>query len=252
MKSLQNWDYDVLIPGTLFFASALCYQNPQNAASIAFAILALAAIFVAPVTRYFTRPATMNLITTMTDAINTITDEENLEQTEKLFNAIADLISKSVSSSALNATLKESFVASLMDDDLHEATLDTLQLSLVKASENERLRMTVLDVTKSAFVGALNDDDFVRELMASIVSAIVQASKEDELTLSLLEVTTRAVSQALADEAFVKELRGAVKSTLQDGDLYKAGARGVFAAAFGHRSSSKTEDDASHPKLSTV
>ena len=250
--SLQRLDYDVIIPGTLFLASAASYQNPQNAPSIAFAILALTAIFIVPVTKYFTRPATMNFIETMTDAINTITDEKHDVQTEKLFNAIADLISKSVSSSALTATMKESFVASLMDDDLHEATLDTLQLSLVKASENERLRMTVLDVTKRAFVGALNDDVFVRDLMASIVSAIVQASKEDELTLSLLEVTTRAVSQALADEAFVQELRGAVKSTLQDGDLYKAGARGVFAAAFGQRSSNKTEGDASDSKLSTL
>ena len=182
----------------------------------------------------------MNFIDTATDAINTITDEQHAEQTERLFNAIADLISKSVNSSALTATMKESFVASLMDDDLHEATLDTLQRSLVKASENERMRMTVLDVTKRAFVGALNDDQFVRELMESIVAAIVQASKEDELTLSLLDVTTRAVSQALADEAFVQEIRGAVKSTLQDGDLYKAGARGMFAAAFGQGTPSLT------------
>ena len=167
----------------------------------------------------------------------------NTEKTkcgDKLFNAIADLISKSVKSSALTATLKESFVASLMDDDLHEATLNTLQRSLVKASENERLRMTVLEVTKKAFVGALNDDDFVRDLMASIVSALVQASKEEELTSSLLEVMTTAVSQALADEAFVQEIRGAVKSTLQDGDLYKAGARGMFAAAFGQGTPSLT------------
>lgn len=235
MKNLQSWDYDIIIPGTLFLASALSYQNPQNAPSIAFFILALATIFITPVTKYFTRPATMNFIDTATDAINTITDEQHAEQTEKLFDAIADLISKSVNSSALTAIMKESFVASLMDDDLHEATLDTLQRSLVKASENERMRMTVLDITKRAFVGALNDAEFVRELMESIVSAIVQASKEEELTLSLLDVTTRAVSQALADEAFVHEIRGAVKSTLQDGDLYKAGARGMFAAAFGQK-----------------
>jgi hypothetical protein len=225
--------WDVLIPGSLFFSSALCYQNPDMAPSIAFAMLGLATIFITPVTKYFTRPATMSFTATMTDALNTITDEKHDEQSEKLFNAIADLISKSVHSSALTATLKESFVASLMDDDLHEATLNTLQRSLVKASENERLRMTVLDVTKRAFVGALNDDEFVRDLMASIVTALVQASKEEELTTSLLDVMTRAVSQALANEGFVQEIRGAVKDTLQDGEMYKAGARGVIAAAFG-------------------
>lgn len=131
-------------------------------------------LFITPVTKYFTRPATISFTSRLTDAINTITDEKHDEQTEKLFNAIAELISKSVNSSTLTATFKELFVASLMDDDLHEATLNTLQRLLVKASENERLRLTVLDVTKRAFVGALNDDDFVRDLMTSIVSALVQ------------------------------------------------------------------------------
>lgn len=228
-----NWD--ILIPSTLFLASALCYQNPQLAPSIAFTVLGLATIFITPVMKHFTKPATMSLTTTLTDAMNTITDDKHDEQTEKLFNAIAGLISKSVQSSALTATLKESFVASLMDDDLHEATLNTLQHSLVKASENDQLRLTLLDVTKRAFVGALNDENFVRDLMTSIVSALVQASKEDEITSAILEVVTRAVSQALADETFVQELRGAVKDTLQDGDMYKAGAKGILAAAFGGR-----------------
>lgn len=246
---ISNQPYwEIIIPGNLFFASALCYQNPQMAPSIAFAMLALATIFITPVMAYFTRPATMSLTATMTDAINTITDDKHDEQTEKLFNAVAGLISKSVQSSALKATLKDSFVASLMDDDLHEATHNTLQHSLVKASENERLRLTILDVTKRAFVGALSDAGFVRDLMASIVSALVQASKEEELTSSLLDVMTRAVSQALADEAFVQEIRAAMKDTLQDGDLYKAGARGVLAAAFGQGMSSslrKAKDDCS-------
>jgi hypothetical protein len=238
--------WDVLIPGSLFFSSALCYNHPQMAPSIGFAMLGLATIFITPVTKYFTRPATISLTATLTDALNTLTDEKHDEQTEKLFSAIADLISKSVHSSVLTATLKESFVASLMDDDLHEATLNTLQRSLVKASENERLRMTILDVTKRAFVGALNDDEFVRDLMASIVTAIVQASKEEELTISVLDVVTRAVSQALANEDFVQEIRGAVKDTLQDGEMYKAGARGVIAAAFGGRSVlSKEKNDSS-------
>jgi hypothetical protein len=84
-------------------------------------------------------------------------------------------------------------------------------------------------------VGALNDENFVRDLMTSIVSALVQASKEDEITSAILDVVTRAVSQALADETFVQELRGAMKDTLQDGDMYKAGAKGILAAAFGGR-----------------
>jgi len=65
------------------------------------------------------------------------------------------------------------------------------------------------------------------------VHAIVQASKEEELTQSILDVVTRAVSQALADESFVSEIRGAVKDTLSDGDIYKAGAKGMLSAGLG-------------------
>jgi membrane carboxypeptidase/penicillin-binding protein len=169
----------------------------------------------------------------MTDAINTITDDRYSENREKLFDSIAALISKSMGSTALKTALKESLVASLMDEDLQDATLNTLQNALIKASENEGLRRTIIHVVKLAFVQALNDEDFVRDLMKSIVGALVQASKEEELTTAILDVVTRAVSQALADENFTNELRGAVKDTLKDGDIYKAGAKGMISAAFG-------------------
>jgi len=183
---------------------------------------------------YFTKPATEGITGTLTNALNTITDEKYSEQRDKLFHAMADLISKSVQSTALTNALKESLVSTLMDDDLHDATLNTLQAALIKASENEGFRSTALGVIKQAFTGALSDEEFVRDLMSSIVGAMVQASKEEELTQSILDVVTRAVSQALADEKFVAEFRGAVKDTLQDGDLYKAGAKGIASAAFGH------------------
>jgi hypothetical protein len=67
---------------------------------------------------------------------------------------------------------------------------------------------------------------------------MVQASREEELTQSFLDVVTTAVTKALADEKFVTELRGAITSTLQDGEIYKAGARGMVSAAFGLRSGS--------------
>jgi hypothetical protein len=69
--------------------------------------------------------------------------------------------------------------------------------------------------------------------MSSIVGALVQASREEELTSAILDVVTAAVSQALADEKFTREIRGAVKDTLQDGDIYKSGVKGIFSAAFG-------------------
>jgi len=229
----ETSQWDVIIPASLFAASAVCLVDPSLAPSIMFALLALATVFVSPVVTYFTKPATAGLTDTITDAINTITDDRYSTQREKLFYAIADLISISVQSEALKKALKESLVSSLMDDDLHDATLNTLQTALLKASENEGFRSTALDVVRSAFTGALNDEDFVRDLMESIVGAMVQASKEEELTQSMLDVVTRAVSQALADEKFVSELRGAVKDTLQDGGIYKAGAKGIMSAAFG-------------------
>ena len=219
--------WDIIIPSSLFAASAICWIDPTIAPSIIFALLGFATVNITPVMQYFTKPATEGLTVTITDALNTITSEKHSEQREKLFFALADLISKSVQSTALRTTLKESLLSSLMDDDLHDATLNTLQTALIKASENEGFRSTALHVVKEALVGALRDEDFVRDLMSSIVGAMVQASQEEELTQSVLDVVTRAVSQALADESFVSEIRGAVKDTLQDGDICKAGANGI-------------------------
>jgi hypothetical protein len=92
-----------------------------------------------------------------------------------------------------------------------------------------------------AFTGTLNDEAFVRDLMSSIVGAMVQASREEELTHSFMDVVTTAVTKALADEKFVMELWGAITSTLQDGEIYKAGARGMVSAAFGLRKGSNDD-----------
>lgn len=232
LNEFKQWD--IVIPATFFVASAICWVDPTMAPSIIFALLGFATVFVSPVMTYFTKPVTEGLTMQLTDALNTITDEEHSEQREKLFYAVADLISKSVQSTALMNAMKASLVSSLMDDELHEAALTTLQTALVKASQNESFRSTALDVAKQAFTGALSDEDFVRDLMSGIVGAMVQASQEEELTQNFLDVVTRAVSQALADEHFVNELRGAIKDTLQDGGIYTAGAKGMVSAAFGH------------------
>ena len=231
--------FDVLIPSTFAAASAVCYVKPELSASVLFLILTLSTIFIQPVVNYFTAPATENLTGALTEALNTITDERNRDKREKLFGAVSELISESVNSPALQSTIKQSLLSSLMDEDLHDASLDTIQLSLVKASQNDSFQSATLGLIKQAFTAALNDEAFVGDLMQSIVGAIVQASKEEELTKSVMDVVTLAVSQALDDERFVAELRGAIKDTLQDGDIYKAGAKGILTAAFG---GGKTKD----------
>ena len=231
--------FDVLIPSTFAAASAVCYVKPELSASVLFLILTLSTIFIQPVVNYFTAPATENLTGALTEALNTITDERNRDKREKLFGAVSELISESVNSPALQSTIKQSLLSSLMDEDLHDASLDTIQLSLVKASQNDSFQSATLGLIKQAFTAALNDEAFVGDLMQSIVGAIVQASKEEELTKSVMDVVTLAVSQALNDERFVAELRGAIKDTLQDGDIYKAGAKGMLTAAFG---GGKTKD----------
>ena len=225
--------WETIIPASFFLASAICYVDPSRAPALMFGLLAFATIFVSPVVTYFTIPAVEGLIGTATDAINTVTDDKYSEQRDKFFDAVAMLISKSVQSTALTTALKETLVAAVTDEDLQDTILNTLQTALIKASENEGFKSTALSILKQAFVGALNDEEFVRDLMSSIVGAIVQASKEEELTQSILEVVTAAVSQALADEKFTNEIRGAVKDTLRDGELYKAGAKGIVSAAFG-------------------
>ena len=229
----ESTQFDVLIPSTFAAASAVCYLRPELFACVLFLILTLSTIYVQPVVNYFTAPATENLTGALTEAINTITDERNSDKRERLFDAISELINKSVNSAALQGTIKRSLLSSLMDEDLHDASLNTIQLSLVKASQNDSFQNTILSVVKRAFTAALSDEDFVGDLMQGMVGAIVQASKEEELTRSVMDVVTLAVSQALNDERFVAELRGAIKDTLQDGDIYKAGAKGMLTAAFG-------------------
>lgn len=246
---MAHWD--VIIPASLFTASAICYVDPFLAPSIILAILAMATINVSPVMAYFTKPVTEGLTDTVTDALNTITDENYSEKRERLFSSVADLISKTVQSPALTNSLKESVLSCLLDDDLHDATLITLQTALIKASENDIFQATVMDVVKQAFTGALNDENFVRDLMTSIVGAIVTASKEEELNQSVLDVVTKGVSQALANENFVAELRGAIKDTLADGDIYKAGARGMVSAAFGFGHGNAMKKSLSNPKMIT-
>ncbi|KAL3789978.1 hypothetical protein ACHAWO_002032 [Cyclotella atomus] len=229
----DNAPWEILIPSSFFAASAICYMEPKLAPSLLFALLAFATVFISPMIAFLTKPAAEGFTITMTDAINTITNDTYSEQRDQIFNAIASLLSQSFQSTALKAALKESLVSSLTDEDLQDATLNTLQNALIKASENEGMRSAALNIIRQAFIQALNDEEFVRDLMSSIVGALVQASKEEELTCAILDVVTRAVSQALADEKFTREIRGAVKDTLQDGDIYKSGVKGIFSAAFG-------------------
>lgn len=169
------------------------------APAILFLLLAFATVFVTPVTLHFTKPATIGLTETLTDALNTIADDEHSDRRDRLFQSIADLISKSLESPALTNTLRESLISSLMHEGLHDAALNTLQRSMVLATENKSFQKTALEVVRVAFTSALNDQLFVRDLMSSVVGALVAASKDEELTQSLLDVITNAVSQALGE-----------------------------------------------------
>jgi hypothetical protein len=238
----RSLPWETIIPASFFAAAAACWYSPEFAPSIAFVILGFGAVFFDSFAAYFTKPAVLGLSVALTDSFQTFAAEENSEQTDRLLDALADSIGRALQSSALTSTIKASIMDTLKDDDLQRATIHTLQSALIKASENEGFRETAMDVTKRAFVGALSNKDYVDELMTSIVSAIVSASQNEELTKSLLGVVTQAVSEALADEDFVSEIRGAVKDCLRDGDLYRAGAKGMISAAFGRKGSNEATE----------
>ncbi len=233
--------WDKIIPAIFFAASVVCYVDPTKAPSMFFALLGFTTIFISPVMTFLAAPVTKGLTGTVTASLDAFTADENGPRRERLYESIADLLSTSLHSSTLRDAVRESLVNSLTDESLHDAALNTLQSALIKASENEGLRTAVRLMVRQAFTGALNDEAFVRDLMSSIVGAMVQASREEELTQSFLDVVTTAVTKALADEKFVMELRGAITSTLQDGEIYKAGARGMVSAAFGLRKGSNDD-----------
>lgn len=233
------WD-KMIIPAIFFAASAACYVEPTVASSIFFALLGLTTVYISTVaTNVLVAPVANGLIASSLDAFAA---DECGTRRERLYVSISDLLSTTIRSSAMRDAVRSSIIESLRDESLHDSALHTLENALIKASEDEGLRNAALYVVRQAFTGALNDEGFVRDLMSSIVGALVQASKEEELTKSLLDVVTYAVTRALSDERFVMELRGAITSTLRDGEIYKAGARGMVSAFLRGGSSERQGD----------
>lgn len=227
-----HWN-TMIIPAIFLAASAVCYVEPTMSSSIFFALLGWMSLYIIS-----TKTASSSTTTPFADIANgmvastldAFVSDENTARRERLICALSDVVSGTMRSSNVRDAVKSSIIDSLNDDSLRDSALITLETALVKSSENEGLRNAVLSVVRRAFAGALNDEAFVRDLMSSIVSALVQASKEEELTASLLDVVTRALTKALSDERLVMELRGAITSTLRDGEIYKAGARGMVSA----------------------
>ena len=233
--------YETIIPGCFFAASAVCWFDPARSPFIVFVMLGLCSMFFGSIRSHFSDSATRGLTVAMADALTTFADETNREQTDRFLKAIADSIARGLQSSDLRSTMNDAIISTLTDGDLQRATITTLQQALVKASEDEGFAETAMDVTKRAFVGALKNEDFVKELMECMVSAMVQAAQNEQLNKSIVAIVTQAVSEALRDERFMSEIRGAVKDALQDGEIYRAGAKGMISAAmpsFGRKDAS--------------
>lgn len=202
--------WETVIPASLFLCSALCYARPELFPSILFGLLAFAGIFLDSIGAYITR----RMSWAISESLTVFSDDRQNQQINKVIT-----------------TVKNFIIGLLTDEELHAAAIRTLQSSLIQASENTEFRDTALDVTKRAFVGALSDEKLIGELVDAIVDAIVSASQNEKLRKTMLEVVTQGMSDALEDEKFVSIFRGAVRDTLKDKDLYRAGARGILAAA---------------------
>lgn len=222
-----------VIPASFFAASAVCYLDPTKAPAIAFLMIGFGMTFFDPVADYFTKPAAEGLSKAMTDAMLTFNDKSKKEQTDKLLDALANSVARAVQNSTLTSTVKRSIIEALSDDELQSAAIQTLQIAMKKAADNEDFKGTLFNIIKGAFVGALNDEAFVQESMHSAVASMVAASRDEELRNSMLSIITEAVTAALHDEEFIGEFQKVVKGCLSDGSFYRSGAKGVFNAAFG-------------------
>ena len=220
-----------IIPAFFFASAAVCFCDPAQAPFLLFLTLGLGASYLDPIIAHFTEPAARGMTLAIADSLATFADETNKAQTDRLLKAIADSLVRVLQSGDLRLALNDAIIRTLTDGDLQAATITTLQQALVLASEDEGFVETALDVTKRAFVGALQNRDFVEELMESMVGAIVQAAQNEQLHQAIMSVVTKAVSEALRDERFMSEIRSAVKESLQDGEIYRAGAKGMISAA---------------------
>lgn len=232
--------WETVIPAALFIASAVSFVSPDRAPAILFFMFGCFSIFLDSFVAYFTRPFADGLSNAVTDTMVTFYDEGNKEQTDRLLDAVAKSIGRALQSDALTEQVKASAIEVFCSDDLQEAAITTIQSAMEKAADNAHFKETVLNVTRIAFVGALSDDDFVREAMGSAVAAMVAASKDEELKQSVMDVVTQAVTEALNDERFVAVMRDALKGTLSDGDIYRAGAKGMISGVFGRAGVSST------------
>lgn len=240
--------WEITIPATFFAAAAACMYDPTMAPSITFIMIGCALCCYKSVMSYFTKPASEGLTSAMTDSMILFAQSE--EQTDRLLDALAVSLERALQSSSLQGIVKKSFMEILSDDELQEATIQTLQKAMKKASENQEFQDTCFDVVKRAFVGALNNESFISESINSGVSAMVTASQDAILRQNVLSVVTQGVSSALNDDEFLEEIKNVIKACLEDEDFFRSGAKGILKAAnpFGGRSTSKAESDKSDSK----
>jgi len=240
--------WDIVIPAAFFASSAACFYDPSLSPTICFFMIGCGMLCFDSVSSYFTKPVTKGLSKALTNSMMTFADEENRERTDMLLDALSVSIGRALESSSLKNTVKKSFIETMSDDELQSAVISTVKEAMEKAGQNDELKATAFDITKGAFVGALSDESFINESMEAAVDAMVTASQNAVLCDSLLSVVKQAISEAMHDEEFVAEFRTVVKDCLTDGDIYRAGAKGVVSAAFGGRkkSDSSNKEDSSH------
>lgn len=225
--------WETVIPTVFLAASAACWYDPTKAPAIAFFMIGCAIAFFDSFASYFTKPAADALSKALTDAMLAFSDEENMAQTDRLLDALANSISRALQSSTLTSTAKTSLIEALSDDDLQSAAINTLQMAMKKAADNDDFKGVVLSIMKRSFGGALKDEYFIKDSIESGVTAMVIASQNEVLRQSMHNVVTQAVSDALKDEQLVAEFKEVIKGCLTDGGIYRSGATGIIDAATG-------------------
>ena len=163
VSSLLKGSNNLIIPSTFLVASAISFYYPQYSFSILFGLIGITILFVEDIIESLYEPITKLTLSTTTKSLNTFANKQNLIESNKLLQAIANVISRcldngnsdnddngneSNNNSPLQTIIKQSFVSILSDKELHIVILTTIQNAIIQASNDEHFRSTLLDVTK--------------------------------------------------------------------------------------------------------
>jgi len=238
-KDVSYGFFQVATPAALFCAAGVAYRDPSLGPFLFFLLGGLAFLFFEDIIRSSKRTMVRHISDGVT--LSLIEFVENSDQSEAFISALGETIRIALTNENFTTTFKTIAIESMRDERLQSDILDTCSGAIVRASQDSGFNKVLLSAFSQGISDAISDKEFMDAIFKSLVGAMVAASQNDELRMAVLNVTTEGVSTAVRDERFMDELKSAMKECLSDGELFRAGATGLWGAVLPGRAASQSK-----------